>query len=74
VAKRARNRWGFAPPVDIYEDEHKLVLKLEIPGIRQKDLDVRMENRDKKPGFRNQSDATLAFAAQAIQDDLVNEG
>ncbi len=32
------------PPVDIYEDEHKLVLKLEIPGIRQEDLDVRMEN------------------------------
>jgi HSP20 family protein len=32
------------PPVDIYEDEHKLVLKLEIPGVRQQDLDVRMEN------------------------------
>ena len=35
---------GFVPPVDIYEDEHKLVLKLEIPGVRQQDLDVRMEN------------------------------
>ena len=35
---------GFVPPVDIYEDEHKLVLKLEIPGIRQEDLDVQMEN------------------------------
>jgi HSP20 family protein len=35
---------GFVPPVDIYEDEHKLVLKLEIPGMRQEDLDVRMEN------------------------------
>ena len=35
---------GFVPPVDIYEDEHKLVLKLEIPGLRQEDLDVRMEN------------------------------
>src|ERR1700678_4522411 len=35
---------GFVPPVDIYEDEQKLVLKLEIPGIRQEDLDVRMEN------------------------------
>jgi HSP20 family protein len=36
---------GFVPPVDIYEDEHKLVLKLEIPGMRQEDLDVRMENQ-----------------------------
>src|SRR6202161_2292965 len=35
---------GFVPPVDIYEDEHKLVLKIEIPGMRQEDLDVRMEN------------------------------
>ncbi len=35
---------GFVPPVDIYEDEHKLVLKLEVPGIRQEDIDVRMEN------------------------------
>jgi HSP20 family protein len=35
---------GFVPPVDIYEDEHKLVLKVEIPGMRLEDLDVRMEN------------------------------
>jgi HSP20 family protein len=35
---------SFAPPVDIYEDEHKLVLKIEIPGMRLEDLDVRMEN------------------------------
>jgi HSP20 family protein len=35
---------GFVPPVDIYEDEQHLVLKLEIPGIKQEDLDVRMEN------------------------------
>ena len=35
---------GFVPPVDIFEDEHKVVLKLEIPGVRQEDLDVRIEN------------------------------
>src|ERR1700739_2714998 len=35
---------GFVPPVDIYEDDQKLVLKIEIPGMRQEDLDVRMEN------------------------------
>jgi HSP20 family protein len=23
---------AFVPPVDIYEDEHKIVLKLEVPG------------------------------------------
>lgn len=30
---------NFVPPVDIYEDEQKVVLKLEVPGIRQQDLD-----------------------------------
>jgi HSP20 family protein len=35
---------GFVPPVDIYEDEHKVVLKLEIPGIALNDLDIRVEN------------------------------
>jgi HSP20 family protein len=35
---------GFVPPVDIFEDENRLVLKIEIPGMRQEDLDVRLEN------------------------------
>jgi HSP20 family protein len=35
---------GFAPPVDIYEDEHTITLKLEVPGIDEKDIDVRIEN------------------------------
>ena len=35
---------GFAPPVDIYEDEHNITLKLEVPGIDERDIDVRIEN------------------------------
>ena len=35
---------AFAPPVDIYEDEHNLTLKLEVPGIDEKDIDIRVEN------------------------------
>jgi HSP20 family protein len=35
---------AFAPAVDVYEDEKKVVLKLEVPGIEEKDLDVRVEN------------------------------
>jgi HSP20 family protein len=34
---------AFVPAVDIYEDEKKVVLKLEVPGIEQKDLDVSVE-------------------------------
>ncbi len=35
---------SFAPPVDIYEDEHNITLKIEVPGIEEKDIDVRIEN------------------------------
>ena len=34
----------FAPPVDVYEDEHSITLKIEVPGIDEKDIDVRLEN------------------------------
>jgi len=35
---------SFIPAVDVYEDEKKVVLKLEVPGIEEKDLDIRVEN------------------------------
>ncbi len=35
---------SFVPAVDIYEDAKKVVLKLEVPGIEEKDLDIRVEN------------------------------
>jgi HSP20 family protein len=35
---------GFAPPVDVYEDEHNFTLKIEVPGVEEKDIDVRIEN------------------------------
>lgn len=35
---------AFMPPVDIYEDEHAVELRLEIPGVDEKDLDIRVEN------------------------------
>lgn len=35
---------SFVPPVDIYEDGNRIVLKLEAPGMKQEDLDIQMEN------------------------------
>ncbi len=29
--------------MDIYEDEHAITLKMEVPGIDEKDIDVRIE-------------------------------
>ena len=34
----------FAPAVDVYEDEHNITLNIEVPGIEEKDIDVRVEN------------------------------
>ncbi|HEV2988761.1 MAG TPA: Hsp20/alpha crystallin family protein [Candidatus Angelobacter sp.] len=35
---------NFVPPVDVYEDEHHIVLQAEIPGVEEKDLNLHVEN------------------------------
>ena len=35
---------SFVPAVDIYEDEHNIILTAETPGIEEKDLDISVEN------------------------------
>jgi HSP20 family protein len=55
----------FAPPVDVYEDDTKLSIKMDVPGINAKDLDIRVdgnlltvsgerkfETEEKKENFR----------------------
>ena len=40
---------SFAPAVDVYEDEHNVTLKIEAPGINEKDLDIQLENNTLSP-------------------------
>jgi HSP20 family protein len=35
---------AWAPAVDIYENEHELVVKADLPDVDPKDLDIRVEN------------------------------
>jgi HSP20 family protein len=35
---------SFVPAVDVYEDEQGIQLKMEVPGIDEKDIDIRLEN------------------------------
>jgi len=35
---------AWAPAVDIYETEHELVVKADLPDVDAKDLDIRVEN------------------------------
>jgi HSP20 family protein len=34
----------WAPAVDIYESQNELVAKVDLPGVEEKDIDVRVEN------------------------------
>jgi HSP20 family protein len=34
----------FVPPVDIYENEQGITLKMEVPGVSQDDLNINLEN------------------------------
>jgi HSP20 family protein len=36
---------SFVPPVDVFENAEKIVLKLEIPGVKEEDVDIRVENQ-----------------------------
>ena len=38
------NAGSFVPPVDVYEDEQGIQLKMEVPGIDEKNIDIRLEN------------------------------
>ena len=39
-----QNLTPWAPSVDIYEAEHELVVKADLPDIKPEDLDIRVEN------------------------------
>ena len=38
------NLTAWAPAVDIYETEHELGVKADLPGVKPGDLDIRVEN------------------------------
>jgi len=35
---------NFIPPVDVFEDDHTITLQVELPGIKENDLNVRLDN------------------------------
>src|SRR5713226_1826451 len=43
-ASQDQNLTTWAPAVDIYEGEHELVVKADLPEIKPEELDVRVEN------------------------------
>jgi HSP20 family protein len=43
-ATQEQNLTTWAPAVDIYEGENELVVKADLPDVKQEDLDIRVEN------------------------------
>ena len=55
-------RGDWMPPVDIYQtDQHEVVLKAEIPGLKKEDIDLRVEQN------------TLAIAGQRREEKSVQK-
>lgn len=53
---------GLTPPVDIHEDKDKYVVKAELPGMNQQDIDVSLEGN------------TLTISGERKQEDEKEEG
>jgi HSP20 family protein len=34
----------WSPPVDVYEDQDAIVIKVDLPGMKQEDIDIEMNN------------------------------
>jgi len=43
-ATQEQNLTTWSPAVDIYEGEHELVVKADLPDIKPEELDIRVEN------------------------------
>ena len=78
---------SFVPPVDIYEDEQSLVLKLDVPGMNEEDLNVQLENNtltisgerkfekeEKEENFHRIERRYGAFARSFTLPDTVDTG
>jgi len=76
------NLTSWAPAVDIFETEHELVVKADLPAVDPKDLDIRVENNiltirgerefDKKVDENNYLRVERAYGSFARSFSLAN--
>ena len=76
---------GWAPAVDIYEDDKEIVVKADLPEVDEKDIDVRVEdgyltikgerkfeNEEKKDNYHRVERRYGAFQRSFALPDTVN--
>ena len=81
-AAEDQNLTAWAPAVDIYEGEHELVVKADLPDVKPEELDVRVENNilsirgerqfEKKTDQKNYLRVERAYGSFARSFSLAN--
>jgi HSP20 family protein len=81
-AAQDQNLTTWAPAVDIYEGEHELVVKADLPDVKPEELDIRAENNiltirgerkfEKKTNERNYLRVERAYGSFARSFSLAN--
>ncbi|PYU05325.1 MAG: molecular chaperone [Acidobacteria bacterium] len=81
-AFQEQNLTTWAPAVDIYEGEHELVVKADLPDVKPEDLDIRVENNiltirgerkfEKKADEKNYLRVERAYGSFARSFSLAN--
>jgi HSP20 family protein len=81
-ASQEQNLTTWAPAVDIYEGEHELVVKADLPDVKPEDLDIRVENNiltirgerkfEKKADEKNYLRVERAYGSFARSFSLAN--
>jgi HSP20 family protein len=77
-----QNLTTWAPAVDIYEGEHELVVKADLPDVKPEELDIRVENNiltirgerkfEKKTDEKNYLRVERAYGSFARSFSLAN--
>jgi HSP20 family protein len=81
-AAQDQNLTTWAPAVDIYESEHQLVVKADLPDVKPEELDIRVENNiltirgerkfEKKTDEKNYLRVERAYGSFARSFSLAN--
>ncbi|MGC9452711.1 MAG: Hsp20/alpha crystallin family protein [Oceanipulchritudo sp.] len=64
-------------PLDVYEDDNTRVIRLEVPGVRKKDIDISLENavlsvHAKREEKTEEGKSTVEFSRSISVGDDVN--
>lgn len=73
---QAGRRNGLTPAVDLYEDDNNFYARVELPGVKKKEIDVKLENAvltisGNRKSTRNEEKESVSFSRSlSIPEDI----